>query len=230
MDTILESDAKTSMKSLEGFMKNVFDTSKASQAEVFNASQFAILALGPSYGLLRLLREYVPDPDDYKSSIEIAVEVVLQVVSIVLGIIVIDRAVMYVPTFSGTPYADTPGYLMPLLPFIIILLTVQTKLGLKTDILFNRLVGLIYSTSQPPRASNQQPDTAPAPLDYLPREGFDNPHEEKNASHASHAREEALRDKPKEPDPMLDKEHDLQPFALATGGGGSLQYTPFLSS
>jgi hypothetical protein len=227
MDTILEQDAKTSIKSLEGFMRNVFDTSKASQTEVFNASQFAVLALGPSYGLLRLLREYVPAPDHSKSSLEITIEVVLQVVSMVLGIIIIDRAVMYVPTFSGSPYADTPGYLMPLLPFIIILLTVQTKLGLKIDMLFERLIGLESHTSSQSPLSDQKPVPPHAPLDYLPREGFGNPQEGKDPTHASQAREDALQDTHNKPEVSLNEEPDLQPFSLATGGSGSLQYTSF---
>jgi hypothetical protein len=227
MDTILEQDAKTSIKSLEGFMRNVFDTSKASQTEVFNASQFAVLALGPSYGLLRLLREYVPAPDHSRSSLEITIEVVLQVISMVLGIIIIDRAVMYVPTFSGSPYADTPGYLMPLLPFIIILLTVQTKLGLKIDMLFERLIGLESHTSSQSTLSDKKPDHPHAPLDYLPREGFGNPHEVKNSPHELKAREEALRDEPKQIDVSPTEENELRPFSLDTGGSGSLQYTSF---
>ena len=161
METVLENDNAEKVKSLSGFFKAVFNTSRESQSMVVNATQFATLALLPAYGLLRMLREYVPHPDDAKGSMEIIAEVIGQTVAMVVGIVLIDRAVTYIPTMSGTPYADTtniiPGILIP---FIIILLTVQTKLGTKIDILYDRVSG----DSQPNR-----------------QEGMENPEEKERA-------------------------------------------------
>jgi hypothetical protein len=77
----------------------------------------------------------------------------------VIGIVVIDRAVSYVPTLSGVPYASAvnivPGILIP---FIIILLTVQTKLGAKIDILYARAAGedtIEALTAPEPEAQHQ---------------------------------------------------------------------------
>ena len=80
---------------------------------------------------------------------EIIAEVIGQTIAMVLGIVLIDRAVTYIPTMSGTPYADAaniiPGILIP---FIIILLTVQTKLGSKIDILYDRISGDAQANKQ----------------------------------------------------------------------------------
>jgi len=159
MDTVLDNDSGTKAKTVGGFFKAVFDSSTESQVMLLNAGQFATLALLPSYGLLRLLREYVPPPMGTKGSLEIVVEVIAQTVSMVIGIVVIDRAVSYVPTLSGVPYASAvnivPGILIP---FIIILLTVQTKLGAKIDILYARAAGedtIEALTAPEPEAQHQ---------------------------------------------------------------------------
>ena len=164
MDAVLDTDLEKNPKSLGGFVKTVFDTSKTSQNEVANASQYAVLALPPAYALLRLLREYVPEPDERKGTLELAVEVVIQAVVMVIGIIIIDRAILYIPTVTGSPYGDQPNRILPLLPFIIILLTVQTKLGIKIDMLMERMAGNTGSHS-----THQEEETEPEDVPRLVR-------------------------------------------------------------
>jgi hypothetical protein len=73
-----------------------------------------------------------------KSSLEILVEVFLQLIIMFCGIIVIHRIITYIPTYSGFKY-DNLALTNVILAFLIIVLSIQTKLGLKVNILFDRV-------------------------------------------------------------------------------------------
>lgn len=223
MDAVLDTDLEKNPKSLGGFVKTVFDTSKTSQNEVANASQYAVLALPPAYALLRLLREYVPEPDERKGTLELAVEVVIQAVVMVIGIIIIDRAILYIPTVTGSPYGDQPNRILPLLPFIIILLTVQTKLGIKIDMLMERMAGNTGSHS-----THQEEETEPeAMTNYVPRGGYDtgNPAAQMPPP-PPHPVEHALKES-KEEAPSMPETQSQDPSNFSFGAGSALSFTPF---
>ena len=227
MDAVLDTDLEKTNKTLGGFVKTVFDTSKASKNEVANASQYALLALPPAYALLRLLREYVPEPDEQKGTLELTVEVIIQAVAIVVGIIIIDRAILYIPTLSGSPYGDQPNKILPLLPFIIILLTVQTKLGIKIDMLMERMTG--NTGGQP---SHQEEETSHEPMtNYIPRGGYDtgNPASQNNQMPPPHPHpvERALEENKEDKPASIPETQNQDPSNFSFGGGSALSFTPF---
>lgn len=226
MDAVLDTDLEKTHKTLGGFVKTVFDTSKTSQDEVVNASQYALLALPPAYALLRLLREYVPEPDEQKGTLELTAEVVVQAVAMVIGIIVIDRAILYIPTLSGSPYGDQPNKILPLLPFIIILLTVQTKLGIKIDILMDRMTG---NTGGQPKHQEEENEHVPM-ANYIPRGGYDtgNPaSQQQMPPPPPHPVEHALQESKEDTPASIPETPTQDPSNFSFGGGSALSFTPF---
>ena len=87
------------------------------------------------------IQKIIPDVDSEKSSIEITLEVLIQIIIMFCGIIVIHRMISFIPTYSGFNY-DHFALSNVILSFLIIVLSIQTKLGIKVNILVERLVNL----------------------------------------------------------------------------------------
>ena len=142
METLMD----TSSSSKTGFFKHVFNFDSDSKSEMLNIIQYAILALIPIIILNKLMQKYIPESDEEKSSIEILAEVVVQVIVIVLGIFFIDRIITYIPTYSGVKYFDFSATTI-VIATLLILLSLQTKLGEKVSILFDRVMELWNGSS-----------------------------------------------------------------------------------
>ena len=137
----MESLTESSSSSKPGFFKHVFNFDSDSKAEMLNIIQYAILALIPIIILNKLMQKYIPEADEEKGSLEISAEVLLQVIIIVLGIFFVDRLVTYVPTYSGIKYLDF-SVTTVVIATLLILLSLQTKLGEKVSLLFDRVMEL----------------------------------------------------------------------------------------
>jgi hypothetical protein len=124
-----------------GFFKHVFNFDEDSKAEMLNLVQYIVLALVPVIILNKLMQRYVPEADDEKGSLEITAEVLAQVLFMFFGILLINRIITYVPTYSGEKY-PTWNVISAVLPMLVILISLQTKLGEKISILFERLMEL----------------------------------------------------------------------------------------
>jgi uncharacterized protein with PQ loop repeat len=124
-----------------GFFKHVFNFDEDSKAEMLNLVQYIVLALVPVIILNKLMQRYVPEADDDKSSLEITAEVLAQVLFMFFGILIINRIITYVPTYSGEKY-PTWNVISAVLPMLVILISLQTKLGEKISILFERIMEL----------------------------------------------------------------------------------------
>ena len=137
----MESLTESSSSSKPGFFKHVFNFDSDSKAEMLNIIQYAILALIPIIILNKLMQKYIPEADEEKGSLEISAEVLLQVIIIVLGIFFVDRLVTFVPTYSGIKYLDF-SVTTVVIATLLILLSLQTKLGEKISLLFDRVMEL----------------------------------------------------------------------------------------
>ena len=137
----MESLTESSSSSKPGFFKHVFNFDSDSKAEMLNIIQYAILALIPIIILNKLMQKYIPEADEEKGSLEISAEVLLQIIIIVLGIFFVDRLVTFVPTYSGIKYLDF-SITQIIIATLLILLSLQTKLGNKISILFDRVTEL----------------------------------------------------------------------------------------
>jgi len=124
-----------------GFFKHVFNFDEASKAEMLNIVQYGVLALIPVVILNKLMQRYVPEADDEKGSIEISAEVLAQIVAMFLVMLIIHRMVTFVPTYSGEKYVDF-SITNIILAMLVVILSLQTKLGEKVSILVDRLIEL----------------------------------------------------------------------------------------
>ena len=134
-------DLTKSQNGKPSFFKHVFNFNEESKSEMSNIVQYAVLALVPIVIMNKLIQNYVPEADDSKGSPEILVEIIGQVVIMFLGILIIHRIITFVPTYSGEKYNDF-SVTNIVLGFLVIVLSLQTKLGEKVSILTDRVIEL----------------------------------------------------------------------------------------
>jgi hypothetical protein len=120
------------------FFNHVFSTTEEGKAELLNVVQYSTLGVIPVVALNKLIARFIPDADPDKSSLEVLAEIFFQLVVMFCGIIIIHRVITYIPTYSGFKY-DNLVLTNVILAFLILILSIQTKLGLKVNILVDRV-------------------------------------------------------------------------------------------
>jgi len=142
MDTLDEFTKKPN-----GFINHVFNFNEDSKDEITNIMQYAVLAIIPVIILNKATQRIIPEADDEKGTPEITLEVILQTVSMFLGIMVIHRIITYIPTYSGAKYSPL-SITSNILAVLVIILSLQTKLGEKVSILADRAIDLWEGTDK----------------------------------------------------------------------------------
>lgn len=145
--------------SRKSFITHVFSTTEEGKAEILNVLQYTILGVIPIVILNKCLQRFIPDADSDKSSLEIFVEVLLQLIIMFVGIVVIHRGITYIPTYSEFKY-ESLTLTNVILGFLVLVLSIQTKLGIKVNILADRVFelwnGSSSSNENPPAKKKQQ--------------------------------------------------------------------------
>ena len=136
MDSLEDLTKSTNGK--PSFFKHVFNFDETSKSEMSNIIQYAVLALIPVVIMNKLVQRYVPEADDTKGSPEILAEIIGQVTIMFLGILIIHRFITFIPTHSGEKYSDF-SVTNIILAFLVIVLSLQTKLGEKVSIIVERI-------------------------------------------------------------------------------------------
>jgi len=155
--------------STKTFFSHVFSTTEEGKSEILNTVQYSFLGIIPIILLNKLIQRIIPDADPDKSSIEILIEVLIQIVIMFVGIIIIHRIITYIPTYSEFKY-DSFHLTTVILSFLVIVLSIQTKLGIKVNILFDRIMELWNGKSEEEKKQNvrvSQPRHVPSQGDYL---------------------------------------------------------------
>ena len=137
-------DSATSvMNSVSGnknsFVGVVFSFNDDSKSEMLNMLQYTVLALIPSILILKAVKHIAPEEDDSKGSIEISIEILFQLAFMILAMYFTNKAIRYIPTYSEVEYISGGDLTLFLLPFVILLFAMQTKVGAKANILYERL-------------------------------------------------------------------------------------------
>jgi len=148
----------------ETFVQHVFNFDKDTKVYLANVMQYTLLAIIPIVVLNKTIQNVFPVPDETKDNPEIIIEVIGQILAIFFGIIFIDRVITYIPTYSKVEYGFMNLFSV-ILPILVILLSLQTKVGQKVDILFNRLMNYYYGesiTTEPMESKKQARKTAPS--------------------------------------------------------------------
>lgn len=128
------------------FFNHVFSTTDEAKGEIFNAIQYVSIGFIPIFALNKLIQRFVPEADLDKSSLELLLEIFIQLIVIFCGIIIIHRFVTYFPTYSGFKY-DSLALTNIILGFLVLVLSIQSKLGLKSNIIYERLLDLWEGTN-----------------------------------------------------------------------------------
>ena len=123
----------------QSFFNHVFNFDDDSKEEMMNIIQYAILALIPVIIMNKSMQRFVPEADDEKGSVEVLAEIIGQVIVLFIGVLIIHRIITYVPTYSGIKYASF-SVTNIILAVLVIILSLQTKLGEKVGILVDRLM------------------------------------------------------------------------------------------
>ena len=96
------------------------------------------------------MAKYVPEADETKGSLEVVAEVIVQIIIMFVGLLMIHRVITYVPTYSGMKYPDF-NIIFIILAVLMITLSLQTKLGEKVSLLFDRVIELWDGKSDKPK-------------------------------------------------------------------------------
>jgi hypothetical protein len=128
------------------FFNHVFSTTEEGKAEILNVVQYSLLGVIPIVLLNKLIQRFIPEADSEKSSLEILAEILIQLIVMFCGIVLIHRIITYVPTYSEFKY-ESLTLTNVILAFLVIVLSIQTKLGIKVNILVDRLADLWNGTS-----------------------------------------------------------------------------------
>jgi hypothetical protein len=83
--------------SSNGFFKYVFNFDGDSKGEMINLVQYSVLAIIPVVILNKLIQRFVPEVDEDKGSVEILVEVIIQIIVMFVGLLFINRIFTYIP-------------------------------------------------------------------------------------------------------------------------------------
>lgn len=156
---------KENNKEESNFFSYVFNFDEDNKAGILNMLQYTILAIIPVVVVLKLIKHYIPEDDDSKPTLEILIEVIFQLIILFLAIWFIDKMIRFVPTYSGACYFkfNETNFIIPIL---IVLITMQTKLGAKINLIIERVMevwggGSSYSenskSTPPPKIKVRQP-------------------------------------------------------------------------
>jgi len=146
MDVVEESMKSSPAEGIIGLFKHIFNFDEDNKANLSNMIQYTLIAILPIFLSLKGIKNLFPEEDDTKGNLELFVESVGQIIVIMLSIWFTHKFVDYIPTYSGNPYSDV-NCICFIAPFLILLTTMQTKLGAKLNILFERAVNYWEGTS-----------------------------------------------------------------------------------
>lgn len=140
MDNVTET-VRSMPKEPMGFFKYISNFDDENKCEIINMVQYTLLAVIPVMIILKAIKHYIPEEDESKGSLEILAESIGQILLIVFAIWFTNRIINYIPTYSECPYPklNATNFMIPLL---IILTTMQTKLGAKLNILIDRMLDM----------------------------------------------------------------------------------------
>lgn len=146
MDSISDSVKSVQDESL-GFFNYVFNFDDENKKRIMNMLQYTLLSIIPVLLILRGIKHLIPEDDESKGSFEILAESIGQVILIMLAIWITNKIINYIPTYSGEDYPKF-NEISFVLPFILILATMQTKLGAKFNILIDRTMNFIFGKKE----------------------------------------------------------------------------------
>lgn len=144
MESIAEIKDKT------GFVSHMTRFDDETKTNVMNVLQYAFMVVIPIIVFKKFVSPLFPPVEETKGSLEISVEVLLQIATMFVGMFVIHRMVTFVTPYSGKNYPEV-NLVVVALSFLFIVLTFETQIADKVDILTERLVVLWNGEPEKPK-------------------------------------------------------------------------------
>lgn len=126
------------------FISYMFSMTDGEKVELINMFQYIILAIIPILLIVRIMKTYIPPASNIKGSVEIAVELIVQLVILVSFFFLIHKLILFIPTYTKQNYPSIQFFPI-LLPLLFILFTLDKNMGEKAQLLLERglvLVGI----------------------------------------------------------------------------------------
>jgi hypothetical protein len=138
------------------FFSHVFNFEDESRHDMMNIAQYSVLAVILVILLNKLLDTYMPPPDANKGTVMLAVEIMLQVIVMFLGVLFLHRIIEFIPTMSGVKYAPL-NVITVILPLLVILLNVNSSSGIgqKVSMLWDSVTGAAAPKEKPTMKASQ---------------------------------------------------------------------------
>jgi hypothetical protein len=145
----------------DSFVSYLTTITPVEKNELLNVFQYILLVIIPLVLFLKFMKEYIPPENPTKSTIEITTEVVIQLFLIFFVFWLIHKVVLYIPTYSNTPY-EKINIVQMVIPVLFLLFCMKSSISEKMSILLERgliMVGLRTEgmTEEEPKKQSQRP-------------------------------------------------------------------------
>ena len=120
------------------FISYMFSLNEGEKIELVNLFQYVLLAIIPVLLVVKLMSTYIPDVDYKKGTVEITIEVVIQLILLFALFFFIHKLILFIPTYSKQPYPSI-NFFPIALPIVFILFTLDKTIGEKSSILMQRV-------------------------------------------------------------------------------------------
>lgn len=120
-----------------GFIKHVFNFDNETKSTLINVLQYLVIAVVPIVLLGGLVDSFIPEADESKNNFEILAETLGHSFAIIVMVILVNRIVTYVPTYSGRAYEEINIFTI-LVVLTAVLFSTKNKISDKMKILFKR--------------------------------------------------------------------------------------------
>ena len=165
---------ETSSITKKSFLSHVFSMTEESNAEILNVIQYSSMGVVPVILLNKTIQRFIPEADPEKSSVELLAEIFIQLVVMFVGIIIIHRMITFIPPYSGFKY-ESLNLTTIVLGFLVIVFSIQSKIGLKANILADRVYVLWNGPTENMENNEKQkkrPTHTASRADNQPTESF----------------------------------------------------------
>jgi hypothetical protein len=124
------------------FFSYMFSLNPNEKNDLLNMIQYVVLAIIPIILILKLMKKYIPPDNDKKASIEILIEVVVQLIVIFAAFWFIHKLIMFIPTYSKSPYPHF-NIIQVVIPIVFILFSMNSTISEKANTLLNRAMVVV---------------------------------------------------------------------------------------
>lgn len=158
MEIINESSSVSSHDSFYHYI-TYFDSEQKN--ELMNMIQYALFIIIPVMLLNKGIEELIAPGIDHKTTFEISLELVSEIVLLMIGMFFIHRLVSYIPTYSEKPYSSFSliGFVFS---FVTVLLHTESNIKTKVNHVYEKVYeyisgNIVRLESNPEKQSDQIP-------------------------------------------------------------------------